>query len=152
MREATFVPKTVYITYIAATRERVWQALTTPEFTQQYFFGRSIEIEPRSGGNFVLRMSDGRDDVKGKVVEWSPPRRLSVTWRVDCNEAMRTLPECLVTYDIEQAGGAVKLTVERGASMGCARRPALRRTRRLAGDPLQPEERAGNRQGARHRT
>jgi len=111
MREATFVPKTVYITYIAATRERVWQALTTPEFTQQYFFGRSIEIEPRLGGNFVLRMSDGRDDVKGKVVEWSPPRRLSVTWRVDWNEAMRTLPECLVTYDIEQAGGAVKLTV-----------------------------------------
>ena len=24
---------------------------------------------------------------------------------------MRTLPECLLTYDIEQAGGAVKLTV-----------------------------------------
>jgi uncharacterized protein YndB with AHSA1/START domain len=111
MLEPTFVPKTVYVTYIAATRETVWQALTASAFTQRYFFGRSIEIEPRSGGSFVLRMPDGRVDVKGKVVEWSPPRRLSVTWRVDWNEEMRTLPECLVTYDIEQAGGAVKLTV-----------------------------------------
>jgi uncharacterized protein YndB with AHSA1/START domain len=74
MHESTFVPKTVYVIYIAATRERVWQALTTPEFTRQYFFGRSIEIEPRSGGNFLLRMPDGRVDVKGKLVEWSPPR------------------------------------------------------------------------------
>jgi len=66
------VPKTGYVTYIAAIRETVWQALTASEFTQQYFFGRSIEIEPRSGGSFVLRMPDGRVDVKGKVVEWSP--------------------------------------------------------------------------------
>ena len=111
MLEPTFVPKTGYVTYIAATRDTVWQALTASELAQQYSFGRSIEIEPRSGGSFVLRMPDGRVDVKGKVVEWSPPRRLSVTWRVDWNDEMRTLPECLVTYDIEQAGGAVKLTV-----------------------------------------
>lgn len=32
-----FKPKTVYITYIDATPEAVFQALTTPGFTKQYF-------------------------------------------------------------------------------------------------------------------
>ena len=108
---AEFKPKTVYVTYIASTPEKVWDALTQSEFTRQYFFGRSIEIEPREGGAFILRMPDGRVDVKGKVVTWDPPHRLAVTWLVDWIEDMRNLPECLVSYDIAQAGGAVRLTM-----------------------------------------
>ena len=106
-----FKPKTVYVSYIASTAEKVWDALTRPEFTRQYFFGRTIEIEPRQGGAFILRMPDGRVDVKGSVVTWDPPRRLAVTWLVDWIEDMRNLPECLVTYDIAQAGEAVRLTM-----------------------------------------
>jgi uncharacterized protein YndB with AHSA1/START domain len=106
-----FKPNTVYVIYIASTPDKVWEALTSPDFTRQYFFGRTIEIEPRAGGSFVLRMPDGRVDVKGAVVEWSPPHRLCVTWTVDWIEEMRTLPECLVTYEIEQAGASVKLTM-----------------------------------------
>ena len=106
-----FKPKTVYVTYIASTPEKVWEALTSADFTRQYFFGRSIEIEPEVGGAFILRMPDGRVDVKGRVAEWSPPRRLAVTWTVDWIPEMRGLPECLVSYDIEPAGETVKLTL-----------------------------------------
>ena len=106
-----FKPKTVYVSYIATTPEKVWDALTQSEFTRRYFFGRSIEIEPRAGGAFILRMPDGRVDVKGKVVTWDPPHRLALTWLVDWIEDMRDLPECLVSYDIVQAGDAVRLTM-----------------------------------------
>jgi len=106
-----FKPKTVYVSYIASTPQKIWDALTQSEFTRQYFFGRSIEIEPRAGGAFILRMPDGRVDVKGKVVTWDPPHRLTVTWLVDWIEDMRDLPECLVSYDIAQAGDAVRLTM-----------------------------------------
>ena len=106
-----FVPKTVYVTYIAAPAEKVWAALTEPEFTRQYFFGRSIELERKVGGTFILRMPDGRVDVQGRVVECDPPRKLSVTWRVEWIEMMRKLPECLVTYQIEALDGAVRLTL-----------------------------------------
>ncbi len=108
---AKFKPRTVYVTYIASTPEKVWRALIDPAFTAQYFFGRTIEIEPRAGGSFVMRMPDRRVDVKGEVVEWSPPRRLATTWTVDWHADMRQLPPCLVSYDIEQAGESVKLTV-----------------------------------------
>ena len=106
-----FKPKTVYVSYIASTPQKIWDALTQSEFTRQYFFGRSIEIEPRAGGAFILRMPDGRVDVKGKVVTCDPPHRLAVTWLVDWIEDMRDLPECLVSYDIAQAGDAVRLTM-----------------------------------------
>jgi uncharacterized protein YndB with AHSA1/START domain len=109
MSEPKFVPNTVYVTYIASTPEKVWQALTSSEFTRQYF-SRSIEIEQKVGGSFAMRMPDGRFDIKGKVIEWDPPRRLTVTWAVDFEE-FHELPECLVTYDIEPLGGSVKLTM-----------------------------------------
>src|SRR3954471_3152290 len=108
---AKFKPKTVYTIYIAARPEKVWDALTQPAFTKQFFFGRTIEIEPNAGGSFILRMPDGRVDVKGRVVEWSPPHRLAVTWTVDWVPKMRDLPECLVIYEIAQAGEAVRLTM-----------------------------------------
>ena len=105
-----FLPKTVYVTYIASAPEKVWEALTSAEFTKRFFFGRAVEVEPKVGGSFAMRMPDGRYDIKGKVIEWDPPRRLSVTWEVDFEE-FRELPESLVTYDIEPMGGSVKLTM-----------------------------------------
>jgi len=103
--------QTVYITYIHATPQKVWEALTSPAFTRQFFFGRAIEIEPKVGGAFALRMENGRVDTEGKVRDWNPPRRLSVTWRVVWLEEFRDFPECIVTFDLEPAGEMVKLTM-----------------------------------------
>ena len=104
-----FVPKTVYVIYIAATPEKVWEALTSTAFTSRYF-NRDVEIEPRVGGAFAMRMPDGRYDIRGRVIEWDPPRRLSMTWAVDFEE-FRELPESLVTYEIEPTGPSVRLTM-----------------------------------------
>ena len=106
-----FKPKTVYVTYIAATPDRVWQALTDPEFTRQYFSGFAVDVEPRTGGAFYLRYPDGRVHMSGKVVDWSPPRRFACTWVVEGVADFGELPECLVTYEIEPAGEAVRLTM-----------------------------------------
>jgi uncharacterized protein YndB with AHSA1/START domain len=106
-----FKPRTIYVTYIAATPEKVWQALTSSEFTRKYFWDRDIEIEPKLGGTFALKLPDGKVNVQGKVIAWDPPCKLSVTWRVEWPEEFRKLPECVVTYEIAQAGEAVRLTM-----------------------------------------
>jgi uncharacterized protein YndB with AHSA1/START domain len=108
---AKFKPRTVYATYIAATPEKVWQALTSSEFTRKYFWERNVEVEPKRGGAFLLRLPDGRINVRGKVVEYDPPRKLVVTWHVEWPEDFAKLPECLVSYEIVQAGEAVRLTM-----------------------------------------
>src|SRR5580704_13802584 len=104
-----FKPNTVYVTYIVATPDRVWQALTSSEITRQYFWERTVEVEPKVGGAFVLRLPDGRINVQGKVMDYDRPRKLSVTWCVEWPEEFRKLPECLVTYEIAPAGEAVRL-------------------------------------------
>ena len=45
------------------------------------------------------------------MVEWSPPRRLVCTWTVEGFKEFAELPECIVAYDIEQTGDAVRLTM-----------------------------------------
>jgi uncharacterized protein YndB with AHSA1/START domain len=106
-----FKPRTVYVTYIASTPEKVWQALTSSEFTRKYFWDRDIALEPKLGGAFALTLPDGKVNVSGKVIGWDPPRKLSVTWKVEWPEEFRKLPECVVTYEIAQVGEAVRLTM-----------------------------------------
>jgi uncharacterized protein YndB with AHSA1/START domain len=108
---ANYKPKTIYVTYIASTPAKVWQALTDPAFTRKYFFGFAVEVEPKIGGAFRLLAPDGRVHVRGEVVDWSPPRRFASTWRVEGMKGIGELPECLVSYEIEPSGEAVKLTM-----------------------------------------
>jgi hypothetical protein len=54
-----FRPKTVYVIYIAAAPERVFQALTDPAFTEGYFGGLQADIEPREGARFFCAVPTG---------------------------------------------------------------------------------------------
>jgi uncharacterized protein YndB with AHSA1/START domain len=105
-----FKPDTVYTIYIAATPEQVWQALTTAEFSRKYFVGLAVEVDLKVGGAFFLRKPDGTVHVDGEVVVCDPPRKLAVTWNVNW-PGMEKLGRTLVTYEIGQAGEAVKLTM-----------------------------------------
>lgn len=105
------VQSTIYIIYIDAPPEKVWQALTDPAYTRHYFMGRAVAIEGRVGGRFRLLMEDGRTDTEGVVKVWEPPDRLTVTWNVVWIPEFRDFPEAIVTYDLKPVAGMVKLTM-----------------------------------------
>jgi len=111
MQLEKFKPMTVYTIYIASTPEKVWEALTSAEFSRKYFFGNSVEIEQRVGGAYTVRTPDGALHISGEVMECDPPRKLSVTFNVNWPALIEKLGPTLVTYEIEQAGEAVKLTM-----------------------------------------
>jgi len=103
---------TVYVTYIASTPLKVWAALTSSEFTKQYFFGRSVESDWKRGSPWMLRKPDGTVDVKGVIRESDPPRKLVVSWNVDRPPELKDLPESIVSYEIEAVGErVVRLTM-----------------------------------------
>ena len=106
-----FKPTTVYTIYIAATPEKVWQALTSAEFSQKYFFGNSVAIEQRVGGAFIVRTPDGALHISGEVFECDPPRKLTFTFNVNWPALIEKLGPTLVSYEIEPAGNATKLTM-----------------------------------------
>ena len=106
-----FKPATVYTIYIAATPEKVWQALTTAEFSRKYFSGLAVEAELKVGGAFVVRAPNGSVHIDGEVIECVAPRKLTITWNVNWPNLVEKLGLTLVTYDIEPAGDAVRLTM-----------------------------------------
>ena len=106
-----FKPMTVYTIYIASTPEKVWEALTRSEFSRKYFFGNSVEVDLRVGGAYIMRTPDGAPHISGEVIECVAPRKLTVTFNVNWPELIEKLGPTLVTYEIEEAGEAVRLTM-----------------------------------------
>ena len=50
----------VYVTYIRTTPERLWSALTSSDFAQQYWLGYRPEAEWKLGGAWKIMIPDGR--------------------------------------------------------------------------------------------
>ena len=90
MKTDQFKPAFVYTIYIASTPAKVWQALTTAEFSKQYFFGNAVEVDLRVGGAYIVRTPDGALHISGEVIECDPPRKLSVTFNVNWPELVRS--------------------------------------------------------------
>jgi uncharacterized protein YndB with AHSA1/START domain len=108
---STFKPAIVYTIYIASTPEKVWEALTSAEFSRKYFSGNAVEVDLRLGGAFIVRAPDGSLHISGEVIECVPHRKLTVTFNVNWPALIEKLGPTLVTYEIEPTGDVVKLTM-----------------------------------------
>ena len=83
LEEAAMAPKPahVYQIYIQATPEQIWNALTDPAMTEQYYFGTRIDSDFQPGSPYVYRGADGAPMLDGEILENDPPRRLVMTFR-----------------------------------------------------------------------
>jgi uncharacterized protein YndB with AHSA1/START domain len=103
-------PEFVYVTYIETTPEKLWEALTSSEFTRQYFFGTDIVSDWTVGSRIAL-VQNGKTNNEGEVLEVDKPRRLSYTFHHLLNEeAIKEAPS-KVTFVLEPLGKVVKLTL-----------------------------------------
>lgn len=101
--------KFVYVTYIAATRDRVWNALIRPEFTSKYWEHDNVS-DWKPGSAWEHRASAGAREKKlvGEVLEFSEPSRLVMTWGAPGDEPSA---RSRVTFELVQIDDMVKLTV-----------------------------------------
>jgi uncharacterized protein YndB with AHSA1/START domain len=107
MAKSTFV----YVTFIATTPEKLWSALTEPEFTRQYWFGMHQESDWKAGSSWRLVFADGRVADAGEVIEADPPRRLVLKWRNEFRPEIAAEGYSRCTMELEPVAGAVKLTI-----------------------------------------
>lgn len=102
----------VYVTFIRTTPEQFWTALTSPAFTERYWFGMHAESDWRAGSPWSLRFPDGRLADEGAIAEAEAPRRLAIRWRNVFRSELNEEGESLCTLEIEPVGGGVvQLTV-----------------------------------------
>ncbi|HTX12760.1 MAG TPA: SRPBCC domain-containing protein [Solirubrobacteraceae bacterium] len=121
-------PSFVYTTFIRSTPERVWQALTEPAFTERYW-GVAFESDWTPGSTMTLHQWDLAIADPGQVVlEAEPYQRLAYTWHTftpewqeqaaervgfpkEFLERVAAEPRSKVSFDIQDLGEFVKLTV-----------------------------------------
>ena len=99
----------VYQVFIKASPERIWEAITQPEFTVRYFHGAAITNTPDAHRCLGPR---GQVWGGGAVTVFDPPRRLTHEWRSLYNPELAGEPPSRVSWEIEpQDGGYCKLTL-----------------------------------------
>jgi uncharacterized protein YndB with AHSA1/START domain len=101
----------VYVTYIRTTQQKLWDALTKPEFTRQYWSGVYHETTWKPGASWKLMIPDGRVGDSGEILEIDPPRKLAVSWRNEFKPGMREEGYSRASFDLEPMDEVVKLTV-----------------------------------------
>jgi uncharacterized protein YndB with AHSA1/START domain len=108
----------VYRVFIDAKPQAIWDAITSPEWSQQYGYRGINDYELRPGGHFESRATEEFQAmgmppvvVDGEVIEADPPHRLVHTWRFLWDE-LKTEGPTRVTFEIEEVdGGVCQLTV-----------------------------------------
>lgn len=101
----------VYDIYIAATPEKVWEALTSSDYTEKYFFGSKIQSDWQEGSS-VIYSRNGIDTDFGKILQCEPNRLLSYTWNMVGDKTPRQQPS-RVTFKLHSMDGStVKLSLK----------------------------------------
>ena len=101
----------VYVTYIRTTPEKLWRALTEPEFTRQFWCGTWQECAWQKGASWKIMVPDGRVGDSGEILDIEPPKRLVLSWRNEFKPELRAEGYSRLTYLLEQQGDMVKFTL-----------------------------------------
>ena len=109
----------IYRVFIKAAPQKIWDAITDPEWTQRFGYGLRDEYELHPGGRYrgyankgMLAMGAPEVVVDGEVIEADPPRKLVVTWRMAMDPNMAKEGFTRLTYEIvEGRDGVSRLSV-----------------------------------------
>ena len=88
-----------------ATLPDVWRALTEASLLSDWFEA-DVELDARVNGAVRFRFADG-SELRGVVVAWDPPRRLSFRWR----DVHAPGNAAVVEFSLEPLSDGTRLTV-----------------------------------------
>lgn len=103
-------PDFVYVTYIRTTPDKLWEALTSSDFSRRYWFGTEFRSDFKVGSPFALVMG-GKVTDTGEILEADRPRRLSYTFKHELDDEMRKEGATKVVFTLAPHGELVKLTL-----------------------------------------
>ena len=101
----------VYVTYIASTSDKVFEAITRPEIARRYWGHENVSDWTPGARWEHVRADDARTvELVGEVVEISPPSRLVITWAA-ASQTDNPAAYSRVTFEIAEYEDMVRLTV-----------------------------------------
>lgn len=106
------IPAHVYKAYIRATVEEVWDAITNPEKTSQYFYGTLVESDWEVGSEMNYFYLDGSKASEGHILAIDAPKRLEFTFQALWDETLIAEGPCREVWALAEVNGMVELTIE----------------------------------------
>jgi uncharacterized protein YndB with AHSA1/START domain/DNA-binding transcriptional ArsR family regulator len=104
-------PTHVFEIYIRSTPEQIWEALTDPAFTSQYYFGTAVSSTWEAGAPHAYTYPDGTVAAQGEVLEADAPRRLVMTFDATWDDEVRPDRPHRMTWEIQPMGDVCRLAV-----------------------------------------
>lgn len=123
--------KQVFVTIINASREAVWEALTTDRFTEQYWHGTRVRSSWQPGASVNFLVDDDEIGCTGEVLEMRLHEYLSYTWSFPRNPLVNEENPSRVSFQLETIGDeggnrtATRLTVVHDAFPEGSRMPEM---------------------------
>jgi uncharacterized protein YndB with AHSA1/START domain len=103
--------RVVYVFHIATTPEKLWNALTQPEFTRRYWCETWQVSQWTPGSDWRAMIPDGRIADSGRIILADKPRKLVLTWENQFLTDLQAEGHSTLTYEREQMSSSVKLTL-----------------------------------------
>ncbi|MFX4272975.1 SRPBCC domain-containing protein [Propionibacteriaceae bacterium Y1685] len=105
----------IYSIYIDAPAQKIWDAITSSEYTTQYGYAGPVEYELSPGGRYTAFASEEMKKmdlpdivISGEVLEVDPPKKLVQKW----DPAWLQEPPITLTWEItEFPDGPSRLTL-----------------------------------------
>lgn len=103
-------PKFVYVTYIAAAPEKVWEALTKSDISEKYWYGYRVQADGKAGDYMTAVSPAGQQVHHDPILESDPPRRLVYAWK-PLHKGMPDERPSRVTFELVAVKDQTRLTV-----------------------------------------
>jgi uncharacterized protein YndB with AHSA1/START domain len=104
-------PENIYEIEVAATPERVWDAITDPQQTRKYFYGALSISNWQVGSRWTSESENGEVYLDGEILEIDPPRRLVHTLHVVHEPTAAAEAPSRVEWEITPIGDKCRLTM-----------------------------------------
>jgi uncharacterized protein YndB with AHSA1/START domain len=101
----------VYVTYIRAPQQKVWDALTKPEFQKVYWFGGHQESDWKKSSSWKMYMPEHGLTDSGEILESDPPNRLVIRWRNEFRQNLKEEGWSHCVMDLAQESDLTRLAI-----------------------------------------
>ncbi len=102
---------------VSASKEKVWDALTTPELIKKYFFGTNAVSDWKEGSPIIFKGEwQGKSyEDKGTILSSDKPDHFKYTYWSSMS-GMEDRPENYadISYDLKERDGITELTITQG--------------------------------------
>jgi len=106
------IPTHIYKTYIRGNATDVWEAITNPDLTEQYFYGTRVRSDWTPASEMTYAYPDGRLASTGHIISIDPPHRMEFTFHARWDPEIEAEGPCREVWTLTERDDVIELAIE----------------------------------------